>query len=230
MKRLVLLFLLVLSFNCNAQLFGKNPIINLENFDKQRVSWGYYLGLNYYDFKFEYEGIDKDILVESTVGFNVGLVGNLRLHEYFDVRFEPGLSFNQRNLKFPNFALEEEGLREVKSTYIHFPLLVKFSSSRTGNIRPFLVGGISTALNLSSNANSKEDNSNNIFRMAKWTNFYEVGIGIDLYLEYFKFTPSVRGVFSFNDELIRDNDPNSPWTGNVGSMKTRGVFLNFTFQ
>lgn len=230
MKRLVLFLFLVTSFNSQAQLFGKDPIINLENFDKQRVSWGYYLGLNYYDFKFEYEGIDKDILVESTVGFNVGLIGNLRLNDYFDVRFEPGLSFNQRNLNFPNFAVEEEALREVKSTYIHFPLLIKFSSARTGNIRPFLVGGISTALNLSSNVNSKEDNSNNVFRMAKWTNFYEVGLGIDLYLEYFKFSPSIRGVFSFNDELIRDNDPNSPWTGNVGSMKTRGVFLNFTFQ
>lgn len=230
MKRFLLLFLLVLSFNCNAQLFGKNPIINLENFDNQRVSWGYYLGFNYYDFKFEYEGIDKDILVESTVGFNVGLVGNLRLNNYFDLRFEPGLTFNQRNLTFPNFALEEDGLREVKSTYIHFPLLVKFSSSRTGNIRPFLIGGVSTALNLSSNANSKDDNANNVFRMVKWTNFYEVGLGVDLYLEYFKFTPSLRGVFSFNDELIRDNDPNSPWTGNVGTMKTRGVFLNFTFQ
>lgn len=229
MKRLVLLFLLVLSLNCNAQ-FGRDPIINLENFDKQRVSWGYYLGFNYYDFKFEYKDIGKDILVESTVGFNVGLIGNLRLNEYFDVRFEPGLSFNQRNLSFPNFSDEEDRLREVKSTYIHFPLLVKFSSSRIGNIRPFLVGGVSTALNLSSNINSKEDNSTNIFRMTKWTNFYEVGIGIDLYLEYFKFTPSLRGVFSFNDELIRDNDPNSPWTGNVGSMKTRGVFLNFTFQ
>lgn len=230
MKRLLLPFLTLLSFTSQAQMFGKDPIINLENFDKQRVHWGYYLGINYYDFKFEYEGIDKDILVESTVGFNVGLIGNLRLHEHFDIRFEPGLSFNQRNLNFPNFSDEGEALREVKSTYIHFPLLVKFSAVRTGNIRPFIIGGVSTALNLSSNINSKEDNSSNVFRMTKWTNFYEVGLGIDLYLEYFKFTPSLRGVFSFNDELIRDNDPNSPWTGNVGSMKTRGVFLNFTFQ
>jgi hypothetical protein len=30
--------------------------------------------------------------------------------------------------------------------------------------------------------------------------------------------------------LIRDNDPNSPWTGNVASMRTRGVFINFTFH
>ncbi len=229
MKKLVLLLLLICTFQAQAQ-FGKDPIINLENWDKQRVHWGYYLGMSYYDFKFEYEEPGKDILVDNGIGFNVGLIGNLRLTEHFDLRFEPGLTFNQRDLTFPGFTDEVDALREVKSTYLHFPLLVKFSALRTGNIRPFLIGGISTALNLSSNVNNKQDNSNNVFRMAKWTNFYEVGIGIDLYLEYFKFTPSLRGVFSFNDELISDNDPNSPWTGNVGTMQTRGVFLNFTFQ
>ena len=229
MKKLILLFILASSLQIQAQ-FGKDPIINLENWDKQRVYWGYYLGMSYYDFKFEYKNAGKDILVDNGVGFNVGLIGNLRLTESFDLRFEPGLTFNQRNLTFPDFPNENDAFREVKSTYLHFPLLLKFSADRTGNIRPFIIGGLSTALNLSSNANNKQDNANNVFRMAKWTNFYEVGLGIDLYLEYFKFTPSLRGVFSFNDELIRDNDPNSPWTGNVGSMKTRGLFLNFTFQ
>lgn len=230
MKKLILLLLLIGSFQTQAQLFGKDPIINLENWDKQKVYWGYYLGMSAYDFKFEYKNAGPDILVENGLGFNVGLVGNLRLTEYIDLRFEPGLTFNQRNLTFPGFTNQYDALREVKSTYLHFPLLIKFSSLRTGNIRPFVIGGLSTALNLSSNANNAQDNSNNVFRMAKWTNFYEIGLGIDLYLEYFKFTPSIRGVFSYNDELIRDNDPNSPWTGNVGSMSTRGVFLNFTFQ
>lgn len=229
MKKLILLFILASSLQIQAQ-FGKDPIINLENWDKQRVYWGYYLGMSYYDFKFEYKNAGKDILVDNGVGFNVGLIGNLRLTESFDLRFEPGLTFNQRNLTFPDFPNENDAFREVKSTYLHFPLLLKFSADRTGNIRPFIIGGLSTALNLSSNANNKQDNANNVFRMAKWTNFYELGLGIDIYLEYFKFTPSLRGVFSFNDELIRDNDPNSPWTGNVGSMKTRGLFLNFTFQ
>lgn len=218
------------SFQAQAQMFGKDPLINLENWDKQRVYWGYYLGMSYYDFQFEYKNDGQDILVENGLGFNVGLIGNLRLTEYIDLRFEPGLTFNQRDLTFPGFDNEYDALREVKSTYIHFPLLLKFSSLRTGNIRPFVIGGLSTALNLSSNVKNRQDNSNNVFRMAKWTNFYEVGLGVDLYLEYFKFTPSIRGVFSYNDELIRDNDPNSPWTGNVGAMKTRGIFLNFTFQ
>jgi hypothetical protein len=230
MKKGIILLLLIGSLQAQAQMFGRDPIINLENFDEQRVYWGYYLGMCYYDFKFEYDQPGQDILVDNGLGFNVGLIGDLRLFKNLNLRFEPGLSFNQRDLTFPGFENITDALREVTSTYIHLPLLLKFSANRTGNIRPFIVGGLSTALNLSSNVKNKQDNSSNVFRMTKWTNFYEVGLGIDLYLEYFKFTPTLRGVFSMNDELIRDNDPNSPWTGNVGTMTTRGVFLNFTFQ
>lgn len=230
MKKLILLLFLVGFLQTNAQTFGKDPLINLENWDKQRVYWGYYLGMSAYDFQFEYNEPGKDVLVDGGLGFNVGLIGNLRLTEYIDLRFEPGLTFNQRNLIFPGFENESDALREVKSTYLHFPLLLKFSALRTGNIRPFILGGLSAAYNLSSNSDNQMDNSNNVFRMTKWTNFYEVGVGIDLYFDYFKFSPSLRGVFSYNDELIRDNDPESLYTGNIGAMKTRGVFLNLTFQ
>ena len=59
---------------------------------------------------------------------------------------------------------------------------------------------------------------------------WEIGFGIDFYLYYFKFTPSIRGVFGFNDELVRDDTPNSQFTGNIDKMTTRAIFLNFTFQ
>ena len=235
MKKLLLYILLLSGLYSHAQfatnIFGRDPIIHLENFDKQRLHWGYFLGFNSYDFKFDYiNDPGTDIEVKSNTGFNVGLVGNLRLFEYLDLRFEPGLYYTQRNLTFPGFEDQYDALREVKSTYIHFPLLLKFSSKRTGNVRPYLVGGFSKSLNLSSFSNAQEDNSAHTFRMKKWTTNYEVGFGIDLYLEFFKFSPSIRGVFGMDDELIRDADPNSPWTGNVGSMKTRAVFINFTFH
>lgn len=182
------------------------------------------------DFKFDYLSVTEDIEVQSQTGFNVGLIGNLRLSDHLDFRFEPGLSITQRNLLFPNFTNEIDQLREVKSTYIHLPFLMKFSAKRTGNIKPYLIGGLSTALNLGSNADAPDDNSNQRFRMTKWSSFYEVGFGIDIYFEYFKFSPSIRGVFSTKDELIRDNDPNSPWTSNIGSMQTRGIFINFAFH
>jgi hypothetical protein len=230
MKKLIIVLLFTQIAAAQGGMFGKDPIINKENWNKQRVHWGYFLGFNSLDFKFDYLTIAEDIQVETTTGFNVGLVGNLRLTEYFDLRFEPGLYITQRNLTYPAITDANDRLREVKSTYIFFPLLLKYSALRAGNVRPYLVGGVSTALNLGSNSKIQDDNYNERFRMNEWTNFYEVGFGVDIYLEYFVFSPSIRGVFGMNDELIRDNTPGSPWTGNVQAMKTRGFFVNFTFH
>ncbi len=234
MKHKIIWLFLLMMLSAQAQkakkLFGKDPLINLENFDKQRVYWGYFLGFNSYDFKFDYKVNAPDIEVNRTTGFNVGLVGDLRLMEYINLRFEPGLYYTKRNLTYTTLTKPIDRDREVSSTYIHLPLLLKFSSVRTGNIRPYLVGGISTTMNLASGQNSKDDNTQQKFRVKQWTQNYEVGFGIDLYLEYFKFSPSIRGVFGIKDELVRDNDPNSPWTGNINSMKTRAILINFTFH
>jgi hypothetical protein len=234
MKKIFSSILFLFVFTLYAQFpkgtFSKDPILNNENFDKQRVYWGYFLGFNSYDYKFEYKKVAPDILADRTIGFNVGLVGDLRLQEYINLRFEPGLYYTQRNLTFTEQTKPLDAVREVNATYIHFPLLLKFSSLRTGNVRPYLLGGISTTLNLSSNSKSIDDNYQQRFRVKNWTKNYELGFGVDLYLEYFKFSPSIRGVFGIGDELIRDNDPNSPWTGNIQSMKTRAVLINFTFH
>ncbi len=236
MKKIVVLFLL-LSTYANAQLgkslFTKDPIINLENFDKQRVYWGYFLGFSSFDFKTDFKtnpAPDKLIDVKGHSGFNVGLVGVLRLHEYVELRFEPGLYYASRTLTYSQFTTTRDALREVKATYIDFPLILKFSSLRTGNVRPYLLAGLSSTLNLSSNSKSKDDNLEQKFRVKPWTQNYTLGFGVDLYFEYFKFSPSIRGVFGLKDELIRDDDPNSPWTGNIQSMKTRAVLINFTFH
>lgn len=230
MKKILIIFLISIASYGQFKIFGKDPLINQENFDKQRIHWGYFLGFNSLDFKFDYLSVTEDIQVKSTTGFNVGLIGDLRLTDYVDFRFEPGLYITQRNLAYSNFEDPVDRLREVKSTYIFFPALLKISSKRTGNIRPYLIGGLSTALNLGSLQKSTEDNYNRKFRMTNWSSFYEIGFGIDLYFEYFKFSPSIRGVFSTKDELIRDNNPNSPWTGNIQSMQTRGFFVNFAFH
>ena len=237
MKKAVLILIYILSINiARSQLFTKEKLSNNENFDKAKISWGYYLGINSYDFNFDYQQDLSDVQVEKTTGFNVGLIANLRINDFFDLRFEPGLIMSNRNLSYnPNdFGdsefLENIHLREVKSTYIHFPLLLKISTKRLNNFKPFVTTGVSTAINLSSNEKNLADNSSGQFRTKKNMFFYELGFGIDLYLEWFKFTPSIRGVFAISDELIRDDDPLSPWTGNINFMKTSGVLINFTFQ
>ncbi|MGB6268665.1 MAG: porin family protein [Olleya sp.] len=234
----LLLFALFFSTASLAQLFSKEKIRNLESVDKATLSWGYYLGFNNLDFKFDYNNNIGDIQTERTIGFNVGLLANMRINDYFDLRFEPGLVIAQRNLMYQEnyFADFDEEisdsdlLREVKSTYVYFPLLLKISTKRINNFKPFILTGISTAINLSSNQKNPDDNSAGVFRMLKNMPFFELGFGMDFYLDRFKFTPSIRGVFAMKDEIVRDKDPNSPWTSNISLMQTRGIFINFTVQ
>lgn len=239
MKKTIVLLLFLISVKGHSQLansmFSKDPIINLENFQKQRLYFGFYLGFNSFDFKIDYKtNQPEDIFVKKTTGFNVGLVADLKLQEYINLRFEPGLYYTSRDLIYPDnyfsSATLEQRTRQVNSTYLHFPILVKFLSLRTGNIRPYLVGGASATLNLSSNSKSQDDNSANIFRVKSWSTNYEMGFGIDFFSEYFIFSPSIRGVFGINDELIRDNVSPSSYTDNIQSLKNRAVFINFTFH
>lgn len=229
----LLLFALFLGVPSQAQ-FKEKPILNLQNEDKKFLNWGYFLGFNQFDFKFDYKNDlgpgQTDILVSKGLGFNVGLIGEMRLNEFLDLRLEPGLFYSRRDLGFPGFGSESDALREVSSTYISFPLLLKVSTRRLGNWKPFVIGGAGMALNLGSNEDSPDDNSSGTFRMKRQVFNYELGFGIDFYLEYFKFSPSIRGVFAITDELVPDTDPNSPWTGNIESMRTRGIFVNFTFE
>lgn len=222
-------FVLLISFPLRAQ-FNEKPILNLENEDKDLLNWGYFLGFNQYDFQFNFKNDLPDVLVNKSFGFNVGLIGEMRLNEFLDLRFEPGLFYTQRDLGFPGFSTENEAIRQVKSTYINFPLLLKVSTRRLGNWKPFIIGGGSASLNLGSNEMALDDNRSGTFRMKHNLFNYEIGFGIDFYTEYFKFSPSIRGIFALTDELVPDNDPNSPWTGNIEAMRTRGIFVNFTFE
>ncbi len=97
----------------------------------------------------------------------MGLIGDLRLHKYFNLRLEPGLYYTQRDLIYPEgtpgMTQENDFTREVKSTYIHLPLLIKFSGERINNWKPYVVAGVSTSFNLSSNEKNTDDNFSNVF-------------------------------------------------------------------
>lgn len=228
-----IILLLIICFNNFSQNKG-SKVENLQNFDKKKLHFGYYIGLNQYNFKIDYkENPNYTTQVEEEQGLNIGLIGDFRINEFLNLRFEPGLHTNKGALKFnerSNFTQNSDTLRSIKSTYIHIPILLKFSSKRIDNYRPYLIGGISTSFNLSSNENSPEDNKNNVFRLKSNNLYYELGFGIDFYLQYFKFSPSIRGLFSLKNEIVPDNDIDSPWTGNIKKFSTRGFFINLTFH
>ena len=234
-------FVVLVSSSLSAQ--KKDKIEYLPNFDKKKLHFGYYLGLNQKGFKINYNdsyssvnNLNTDyIIVDESIGFNIGLVIDYKLHDNINLRFEPGLSSNTKTLTYnpavidPNDQSLAGNVRDISGTYMRFPLLLKFSTNRIHNMRAFVIGGLSYDYNFSSNQNNPADNLSGEFRM-KTNNFmYEIGLGVDLYLYFFKFSPSIRGVFAINDELVRDGS-NTLYTGPINYFGTRGVFLNLTFE
>lgn len=264
MARKIIPFLILFLFGTCLIYSQKEKIQYLPNFDKRKLHFGYYIGLNQNSYKVSYyaqNGFDENspvnpippqdmfLSVDASPGFNIGFVVDYRLHKNINLRFEPGLMSNSKKLTFqdPNLDATVDGIpiyasstrnleREVASTYLHLPVLLKLSTNRLNNIRPYVIGGVSYDYNFSSNQNNSKDNFEAEFRTQTHNFMYEVGVGVDFYLYFFKFTPSIRGVFAINDELVGDDNPiatpqySSPWTGPIDFLGTRGLYLNLTFE
>ena len=268
MKKIFIINFIILFFSAHLINAQKEKIINLPNFDKRKIHFGYYLGINNYNFNIKYwnqgdpnspinpfppeDNPDMFVDVNSKLGFNIGFVIDYRLHKNINLRFEPGLRSNTKELTFINVyfdATDDQGntlyngttdlVREVSGTYLHLPFLLKFSTNRLNNIRPYVIGGIAYDFNFSSNEKNPDDNWDAEFRMTTNNFMYEAGLGIDIYFDFFKFTPSIRGMFAINNEIVPDNvraygtnntPYSSPWTGPISFLGTSGVFLNLTFE
>ncbi|MDB2419545.1 PorT family protein [Flavobacteriaceae bacterium] len=229
-------FIITLSMVLSASSQKRRNVDNLPTFDDPKIHYGFYLGINQNDFKVNYRPSNFPstiVEIKPTLGFNVGLIADFRVHKNVNLRFEPGLISNSKTIYFnnsPTLNTERDSIREIGSTYLHLPLVLKLSSDRWNNIRPYVLAGVSYDHNFSSNQENSDDNFSGEFRM-KTSNFmYELGVGVDIYLSFFKFSPSIRGVFAMNRELIDDNNSNSPWTSPINIFSTRGVFLNFSFE
>lgn len=226
MKAKLFFLFFINSFFCFSQF------TNLPNFDEKDLRFGYFIGTNQYDYKIIYkENQEYPISVERSNGLNVGLIGELKLNKNLRLSFEPGLHSNNKKLVFnerQNFTNYNDTLWTIKSNNIHFPLLLKYSSKRLNNLRPYLKGGIAASINLSEIESTLENYSIDNFEFAKFNVFYELSFGIDFYLRYFKFSPSIRGIFSFKNELP-DGIPSNPWTRNLKKMFTRAIFINLSF-
>jgi len=241
----------------SAQLFrNKDRMDNLEGFDNQKFSYGFYLAGNNFDYKlvldpkFGMDGQKNLVQSKSTYSFGAGLIGKLRLNENFDLRFEPGLQFVERELYFdtqvndrfaagtnsnppftPRVLSDADKLRTIKSTYVDLPLLIEIHGDRWYNSRPYAAAGVNWMLNLQSNSNAADDNSQGLFRSTSSNFAWSAEIGMQFYFSRFKLTPGFRGTFMINDEMVPDNADTPPyWTPAIVSAKSRAFMFVLKFE
>ncbi|MBK6445873.1 MAG: PorT family protein [Bacteroidetes bacterium] len=216
-----------------AQL--NNSPINLPKYDHQKIHFGFTLGLNSTNFKVtlvpDFKTMDSIYVVESepVSGLNLGIISNLRLGEYWDLRFIPALSFAQRNLiyqfKYPD-STSAGTTKSVESTYLEFPLDLKFKSKRVTNYRMYVLAGARYSIDMVSQAKVR-DKDRDIVKLKRYDFGYEIGLGFDFYLTYFKFSPEIKMFNGLNNLLVKDN---SRYASPLDKLNSKIFLVSFLFE
>ena len=220
----------LLSQNLFAQRY--NVPLNLPNYDNKPIHFGFLIGLNTLDFKLTpVSNVEDELFViqsQNQKGFNLGVVSNMRLGNNLDFRFIPTLSLAERRIFYTlndNTVLTDEN-KKIESTFIEFPISIKYKSSRYNNGRAYIMTGLKYSLDLASQRNI-DDEGLEIVKIKKDDFLYEIGLGLDFYLPYFKFSPELKANFGLTNLVVNDG---SIYSRSIKGMKTRGFSISFTFE
>ena len=168
-------------------------------------------------------------------GFTVGVLGELRLNTYLQLRIAPAMYFGTRHLTFRNLTdLDNEGnpreqTQELKTAYVSTAFDLIAAGPRFNNHRPYVMAGINPMLNLS----GKDDD---FVKLKKADVYLEVGVGCDFYLPFFKLRPELKFMYSLTNTLDQKHAANLkdvsmiPYANSVTEAHTKMIALTFYFE
>ncbi len=195
--KLFIIFILFYTVLASAQVA---EVKNNPEYDEKPIHFGYTLGLNVMDFSFGRKGKPGDTLFadvgQLTPGFQVGMISDYRLGEYFNLRCLPSFNFGQRNLVYTivkgnKRTLDTGGVFKIESSMLDFPVLIKYKAKRINNYRPYVIAGGSFRWDLASKS-KYDDNIKQWVLLKQADVYYELGFGIDYYLPYFKLSTEIK--------------------------------------
>lgn len=154
-------------------------------------------------------------------GFTVGIVGNLRLDRYFDLRLIPSLSFGRRDLVYYMYSPDltdnpktDNGFYKIQAgnsmwdaVVVELPLHVKYRSKRFNNFGAYFIGGGNLKFDATGRKNTNKTDSNQVIKVkTKLLDFAaEIGAGVDFYNNYFKFGIEVKMSWGLVNILEKEN-------------------------
>lgn len=247
MKRIytLLYYIVIISLTVAAQ--ERKPQ-NKPYIDLRPMHFGISVGFNTQDIEFRNVGpqvvVTEDGQHTETIlcdqdtwdpGFSVGVLADWRLSKHLNLRLSPTMHFGAKHLTFRNLdKLDDSGRpltisQDLKNTYISFPLDIKFSAERFNNYRPYLISGIAPMINLSGKVN---DN----IQLRRYDMMFEIGLGCDNYLPFFKLIPELKFCYGLVDGIDHSHadqltDQSKRYYANsVSQGHSKMIVLTFYFE
>ena len=217
--------------------------------DLRPMHFGVIVGTHFQDLEFENvgpftytdaDGNQQDALVTCDQntwdsGFQVGVLGEMRLNDYLAFRVAPIMYFANRHIVFNDYKnLDAKGdyaqvRQDMKSVYVTCSLDLIYAAKRFNNHRPYVMAGLAPALNLSTKAND-------YLQLKKSDLFFEVGMGCDFYLPFFKLRPELKFMYSLGNSLntnhaktLKDGSK-LKYAGSVSHARSSIIALTFHFE
>lgn len=162
-------------------------------------------------------------------GFCLNVLADLRLHQYLNLRFSPGIYFGSKGVVMQEYYSGEVMRQDVKSAYVVTPIDLKVSGNRLTNIRPYLTAGVMATFDV-----TKKRSDYLVFNT--FDAYLTIGMGLDFYLPFFKLIPEIKFCFGLTDILkhdrpdLEDDFHTYKITQSLGKVKSNMVVINFYFE
>lgn len=207
---------------------------NLPLYDFKKLHFGFTIGGSQSSFRLRtsesfLQSADtlKGLEVKPFIGLHLSGIADYKIGEHFNLRILPGISFAERNIQY-TFILEKQNRNvKIESTYFQLPLLLKYKSKRYRNVRFYTIAGASFYYDLSSKKDAPRSLGDPVVALQPETFNYEIGLGLDLYWHFFKFSPEIKVVNSMGSVLVRDG---YVFTESIGELISRVIYISFHFE
>ena len=236
MKKLVVAFLFAF---IALTSFGQRDRAgsNLAKFDYRKYHFGFALSGNQSSFFINYKPdfSFQDSLLSITnvpqAGFNLHILASYNPLPNVNIRFLPGLSFQDRSLQYQFLRAHnkiETQTKPISSVWLEFPVLFKFRTNRTGNFAAYGLLGGKYARDMQSQKNVSNNQSSQIVVKLKSNDYcVEAGGGFDFFLPFFKFAVEFKTSIGLPDLLIHED---TKYALPIDKLRSRAFVVSITFE
>ncbi|NEM98339.1 type IX secretion/gliding motility protein PorT/SprT [Pontibacter burrus] len=226
-----------------AQAQKRINTLNKPDYDSKPIHYGFYLAapLTRYQIQHSQEYADQlaadpsggegttNVNPKFSPGFYTGLVLNVRLADYLDARFVPGVGFYSRRIEFTDMPQETGELmtedKTISSTMVELPVLLKLKAQRRSNARMYFVAGVKPGIDLGSG--KSDENPDRGLAVNKFDLALEYGFGVDMFYPFFKFAPEIR----FSHGLLNQHkQTQSTYSRLLQKQTNHNISLIFFFE
>lgn len=158
-------------------------------------------------------------------GFQIGMIGNVKITNFIDLRTTPMFVLREKGLLF-NFRQDSSFTHSFESILYSMPLEFKFKSDRQTNFRFYVVAGGKFDYDFNANANSKR--TNDIIKIKPIDFGYNLGLGFDFFYPNFIFSPEIKISNGLGNVLLRN--VGEPTNKAIDNLTTRMIFISFQIQ